>query len=319
MRVFPVEASTGAHAVDQIFWLLFALSAAIIGLVIVLIWVFAIRFRKGSRANREALPAIISRQFEIGWSAGALFLALFIFWWAASAQLGTLVPPADAMEVHVVGRQWMWKVQHAGGAREINALHAPIGRPVKLIMTSQDTIHDFYVPAFRMKTDVLPGRYTQAWFQATKTGEFPIFCAEYCGTDHSMMGGVVTVMTPQDYARWAAVQPQAGSDVMRGQAHYARLGCGGCHGAGQGGARGPSLYGVYGSRMRLADGRTVVADEAWLRDSLIHPERNVVAGWPAAMPSYAGQLDEEGLIDLVSYLKTLRPQLGSVTTARAAP
>ena len=309
MRFFPIAASNGAHRVDAIFFGLFALSAVIILTVIALIWIFAIRFRRGSLANRDPLPGLVSRQFEIGWTVGALFLALFIFWWAASSQLHTLVPPADALEVHVVGRQWMWKVQHAGGAREINALHAPLGRPVKLVMTSQDTIHDFYVPAFRMKTDVLPGRYTQAWFQATRTGDFPIFCAEYCGTDHSIMGGTVTVMTPEDYARWAAVQPLAGSDVLRGQAHYARLGCGGCHGAGEGGARGPSLYGVAGSRVRLADGRAVVADETWLRDMLVHPERNAIAGWPAAMPSYAALLDEEGLIDVVAYLKTLRPGL----------
>ncbi len=318
MRLFPVAASTNAQAVDLIFWGLFALSAVIGLTVIALIWVFGIRFRRGSAANRAPLAAAVGREFEIGWTAGALFLALFIFWWAASSQLRTLVPPANALEVHVVGRQWMWKVQHAGGAREINALHAPLGRPVRLIMTSQDTIHDFYVPAFRMKSDVLPGRWTQTWFEATKLGTFPIECAEYCGADHSTMGGTVTVMTPEAFARWQAVQPLAGSDVARGQAHYARLGCGGCHGAGGRGPRGPSLYGLYGSRVSLADGRTVVADDAWLAEVLVHPERNVVAGWPAAMPSYADALDPEGVIDVVAYLKTLRPGLGPAVAGRSS-
>ena len=318
MRLFPIAASKGAQEVDLIFWGLFALSAAIGLIVIALIWVFGVRYRRGSKANRAALPLVVGREFEIGWTAGALFLALFIFWFAASAQLKTQSPPANALEVHVVGRQWMWKIQHAGGAREINALHAPLGRPVKLIMTSQDTIHDFYVPAFRMKSDVLPGRWTQTWFQATRLGDFPIACAEYCGTDHSTMGGVVTVMTPEAFARWAAVQPLAGSDVTRGQAHYARLGCGGCHGAGGGGVRGPSLYGVYGSRVRLADGRVVTADDTWLQEVLVHPERNVVAGWPAAMPSYADALDPEGVVDLVAYLKTLRPGLDPASPRPAA-
>ena len=318
MNLFPLAASTNAGAVDRIFWGLFAFAGAILLVVFGLIWIFSIRFRRGSGADRRPLSALVSREFEIGWTAGALFLALFMFWWAASAQAPILIPPRDAMEVHVVGRQWMWKVQHPGGAREINALHAPLGRPVKLVMTSQDVIHDFYVPAFRMKQDVLPGRYTQEWFQATRLGTFPIECAEYCGTDHSRMGGVVTVMSPEDYARWEAVQPQAGSDVTRGQALYTHLGCGGCHGAGAGIAqRGPGLFGVYGSTVRQADGRTAVADETWLRGAIVDPERHALAGWPPAMPSYAGQLDEEGLIDLIAWLKTLRPGLGPTRGAPA--
>ena len=311
MNLFPVAASTNAAAIDGIFWGLAAFSAVILLVVFGLIWVFAIRFRRGSKADRTPMTALVSREFEIGWTAGALFLALFMFWWAASAQVPLLIPPKDALEVHVVGRQWMWKIQHEGGAREINALHAPLGQPIKLVMTSQDTIHDFYVPAFRMKQDILPGRYTQEWFKATRLGTFPIECAEYCGTDHSKMGGEVTIMTPDAYARWAAVQPQAGTEVVRGQQIYTRLGCGGCHGAGAGVAqRGPSLFGVYGSAVRLADGRTVTADETWLHGMIVEPDRNALAGWPNVMPSYAGQVDEEGLIDLIAYLRTLRPGLG---------
>ena len=206
-----------------------------------LIWVFAIHYRRGSNARRGPLPQIVSREFEIGWTAGALFLALFLFWWAASANLSALVPPKNALEVHVVAKQWMWKIEHPSGAREIDALHAPLGVPVKLIMTSQDTIHDFYVPAFRMKQDVLPGRYTQEWFTASKLGTYRIECAEYCGTDHAEMGGLVTVMTPDQYAKWTALQPQAGTPAVRGagdlrQAGLRRLPRGGRSGGGAAGA-----------------------------------------------------------------------------------
>lgn len=303
LDVFPGEASTAARGVDIIFWGLTAFSTTIVLIVTTLIVVFAIRYRRGSSAKRGDLPSLVGREVEIGWTVGTLFLAVFIFWWAASNQLGSLVPPKDAIEVHVVGKQWMWKLQHAGGAREINALHAPIGRPVKLILTSQDVIHDFYVPAFRMKTDVLPGRYTQEWFQATKTGIFPIFCAEYCGTDHSRMGGEVTVMRPEDYARWAAAQP-LGDDLARQGAHiYAKLGCANCHG----GKDAPDLNGLFGSPVRLANGRSLTADENYLHDALTQPDRVLVAGFPAAMPSYAKAADEEDLVALIGYLKSLHP------------
>lgn len=303
LDVFPGEASTAARGVDIIFWGLTAFSAAIVLTVVTLIVVFAIRYRRGSSAKRGELPDLIGREFEIGWTVGALFLAVFIFWWAASNQLTALTPPKDAMEVHVVGKQWMWKLQHASGAREINALHVPIGRPVKLILTSQDVIHDFYVPAFRMKTDVLPGRYTQEWFQATKTGTFPIFCAEYCGTDHSRMGGEVTVMRPEDYARWTAAQPNGDDLAAQGGRLYAQLGCGSCHG----GKDAPDLDGLYGSQVRLADGKLLTADESYLHDVVTAPERFPLAGWPQAMPSYAKAADEEDLVALTAYLKSLKP------------
>ena len=301
--LFPVEASVGARSVDAIFWGLTAISTAIVLLVVTLVVVFAIRYRRGSKAKRGDLPEIVNRELEIGWTAGALFLAVFIFWWAASSQLTSLTPPKNALEIHVVGKQWMWKTQHPGGAREINALHAPLGAPVKLIMTSQDVIHDFYVPAFRMKTDVLPGRYTQVWFNATRLGAFPIFCAEYCGTDHSRMGGQVTVMRPEDYARWASANIQGGSLAEQGSAVYARLGCGACHG----GPAAPSLAGLYGSRVSMADGRTLTADEGYLHDAVTQPDKLRLGGWPPSMPSYERAADEEDLVALVAYLKSLHP------------
>ena len=305
------EASTAAGHVDGIFFLLMGISAAVIALVGALIVVFSIRYRRGSNASRGPLPEVISSEFEIGWTAATFFLFLFIFWWAASAQITNVAPPKDAMEVHVVAKQWMWKLEHPSGAKEIDALHVPVGRPVKLIMTSQDTIHDFYVPAFRMKQDVLPGRYTQEWFQATRTGVFPLECAEYCGTDHAKMGGQVFVMTPADYARWSAAQPNGDDLAHQGARLYTQLGCAACHGGGGGGgAQGPSLSNLYGSTIRLADGRMVKVDEQVLHDSLIAPDRYPMAGWPQAMPSYAKAADEEQLIQLVAYLKSLSTRPG---------
>ena len=196
------EASTHAERVDHIFYGLLLLSGSTMLVVFAFIVILAIRYRRGSAAKRGPLPEIVSREFEIGWTSATLFLFAFLFWWAASADLNSLAAPADALEIHVVAKQWMWKTQHPNGAREINALHVPVGKPVRLVMTSQDVIHSFFVPAFRVKQDVVPGRDTEIWFQATKTGVFPLLCAEYCGTDHSMMRGRIVVMRPEDYAEW---------------------------------------------------------------------------------------------------------------------
>src|SRR3954453_446644 len=204
----PEVASTQAAETDTIYFALLALSGVIILVVAALIVVFSIRYRRGSKAERGAMPAVMSRQFEIGWTSATLFLALFIFWWVSSTQLSALVAPKDALEIHVVAKQWMWKTQHANGAREINELHVPIDTPVRLVMTSEDAIHSFFVPAFRMKKDVLPGRYTETWFQATKIGVFHLFCAEYCGSEHSRMAGRIVVVPKEAYSQWVAAQPQ---------------------------------------------------------------------------------------------------------------
>ena len=196
------EATTHAVRVDQIFYGLLVLSGLTLLLVFSLVLVLAIRYRRGSAAKRGPLPEIVSREFEIGWTTATLFLFAFLFWWAASADLSSLSAPANALEMHVVAKQWMWKTQHPNGAREINALHIPVDKPVRLVMTSQDVIHSFFVPAFRVKQDVVPGRETEIWFRATKTGVFPLLCAEYCGTDHSMMRGRIMVMRQEDYADW---------------------------------------------------------------------------------------------------------------------
>ena len=227
--LMPESASAQAVRTDDIYYLLLGISAVIILVVLVLVIGFAIRYRRGSKAKRGAMPAFFSREFEIGWTSATLILALFLFWWAASSQLSALVAPKDALEIHVVAKQWMWKTQHPNGASEINELHAPIDTPVRLVMTSQDVIHSFFVPAFRMKQDVVPGRYTETWFNATKLGVFHLFCAEYCGTDHSRMTGQIVVMSKEDYGRWLSAQPQGDNLANEGAAIFEARGCSGCH------------------------------------------------------------------------------------------
>jgi cytochrome c oxidase subunit II len=206
--LWPPSASEQAVRVDAIFTGLLILSGAIILLVTGLLLVFAVRYRRGSPAHRGKLPTLFSRDAEIGWTTATLFLALFLFWWAGSAQPHVTTPPPGALEIHVKAKQWMWKTRHPNGAREINELHVPLGEAVRLVMTSQDVIHSFFVPAFRLKQDVVPGRLTETWFRATKLGDYRLLCAEFCGTEHPRMDGQVVVMRPEEYARWSAAQPE---------------------------------------------------------------------------------------------------------------
>jgi cytochrome c oxidase subunit 2 len=298
------QASTIAPSVDRIFWVLTALSVAIMGIVGTLVLVFAVRYRRGTDAYRGPLPEIFSREVEVGWTVATLFVALFVFWFAVSAQLPHFLLPTRSLEIHIVAKQWMWKAQHPEGVREIDALHVPLGVPVTLEMTSQDVIHSFAVPAFRIKQDVLPGRYTAVWFQADRVGAYHLFCTEYCGTDHARMTGTVTVMAPDDYGRWLEAQPHAGDLAGEGAQLYVRLGCSGCHGLG---ARvpAPPLAGLYGRPVTLADGSTVTADENYLRDSIMRPEAQTVAGYPAVMPSYRNNASEEQVVALIAYMKAM--------------
>ncbi|MCK8787080.1 cytochrome c oxidase subunit II [Roseomonas sp. NAR14] len=316
--LWPPAASAEAGTVDAIVLLLLGLSGAVLLLVLCLVAGFAIRYRRGSPAKRGALPELVQSEVEIGWTAATLLLALLLFAWAASAQLGEERTQSDALEIHVTARQWMWKAQHPNGAREINALHLPRGEPVRLLMTSEDVIHSFFVPAFRIKQDVLPGRVTQLRFHPTETGEFHLFCAEFCGTLHARMLGTVTVMEPGDYARWRAAQPEGDGLAREGAALFVSLGCAGCHGAGGGGSevgvgatvRAPRLAGLYGRDVPLADGRVVRADEAYLRDSILQPGRDVAAGYAPLMPSFAGLLGEGEVQRLVAYLRERGEQPG---------
>jgi cytochrome c oxidase subunit 2 len=303
------EASTQAVRVDGILAVLVIVSALTLALVFGLLVTFAIRYRRGSDAKRGPLPEIVNREFEVGWTAATFFLFAFLFWWAASADVGALTAPARALEVHVLAKQWMWKTQHANGAREIDELHVPIGRPVRLVMTSQDVIHSFFVPAFRIKQDVVPGRNTETWFQATKLGVFPLLCAEYCGTNHSAMRGRITVMREDEYARWLSAQPEGDDLAHVGAKLFVSQGCSGCH-AGSSAVHAPKLEGLYGRTVQLSDGRQVRADDAYIRESMLQPKRDIVAGYEPIMPSFAGLLDEGEIQSLTAYIRSLGQEQG---------
>jgi cytochrome c oxidase subunit II len=301
---FLSAASDYASEVDGTFWFLVAISCLITLLVASLIAGFSLRYRRGSNVWRGAVPQRTSREVEIGWTAATLFLFLFIFWWAASNQLSALNVPAKASEIHVVAKQWMWRVQQPGGAREINEIHVPVNVPIRLVMTSEDVIHDLFLPALRLKQDVLPNRYTYLWFTATKTGTFHLTCAEYCGTDHSVMAGRLVVMTAPDYARWTNAQPEADDLARQGKELFGALGCSGCHDPASS-IHAPDLRGIYGRAVPLSDGRIVTADEAYIRDSILEPTKDIVAGYAPVMPSFRGIVTEDEMVELIAHVKSL--------------
>lgn len=304
--LLPEQASTVAGQVDAIYLFLVAISVAFTMLAAVLVVVFAIRFRRRPGGPAPEKPHEDSR-LEIAAGAFLLVLLLVLFGWGAKVYFHNTRPPADAMEILVTGKQWMWKLQHPQGRREINSLHIPAGRPIKLTMTSEDVIHSFFIPAFRVKQDVLPGRYTRLWFEANKPGKYRLFCTEYCGTEHSMMGGWVTVLTPADYERWLsgdAAGAAAETPVQAGERLFSQLGCQTCHNAGSG-ALGPNLSGVYGHPVKLADGTEVIADEEYLRESILLSQAKLVAGYAPVMPVFKGLINEDQLIQLIAYIKSL--------------
>ncbi len=302
---FPEQASNLAREVDWIFYALTALCGAVTLLVFVLIMFFCIRYRQGSKASRGDKPRKLVRvSMEIGWTLLPLLIFLAIFVWAADVFFRMSKPPADADEIYVVGKQWMWKIQHPDGRREINELHIPVGRAVKLVMTSQDVIHDFFVPAFRTKQDVLPGRYTTEWFTPTKPGKYHLFCSQYCGTNHATMGGWIYVLKPQEHARWLAQNPSPVSLVAQGERAFHTLGCSGCH-AENSTIRAPLLDGIYGKPVPLSDHTIVIADDQYLRDSILLPNKQIAAGYEPLMPTFQNQISEEDLAALIAYLKSL--------------
>jgi cytochrome c oxidase subunit 2 len=301
---FTTAASDYATRVDHLFYLLSIVSGLVVLLVTGCIVVFFALYYRGSRTKRGDVPEHKTHEIEIGWTVATLFSFLFIFWWAASDQLTALTPPKNGLEIHVVAKQWMWRIQHPSGAREIDELHVPAHTDVRLVMTSQDVIHDLYLPALRLKQDILPGRYTYLWFNATKTGIFHLTCAEFCGTDHSVMAGRLVITSPDDYARWTAAQPEGYDLAHQGAALFRSLGCSGCH-APETTVHAPDLHGVYGRPVQLADGRSLTADEAYLRDCILAPERNRVAGFPPLMPNFSGSVSEGDVVELIAYLKSL--------------
>ncbi len=301
----PEQASTIAARVDGLFLYLTVVTVVFTALIAVLIITFAIRYRR--RPSNE-IPGKVKEffQLEITWSVIPLVLVMIMFFWGANIYFAIAHPPENALEIYVVGRQWMWKLQHPEGQREINTLHIPVDVPVKLIMTSEDVIHSFFVPAFRTKQDVVPGRYTTTWFQATKVGTYHLFCAEYCGTGHSKMIGQVIVMEQADYQSWLASSAD-GSMALEGRKLFSKLQCLTCH-TGTAEARAPLLEALYNKRVVLTDGQVVRADENYLRESILQPAAKVVAGYRPIMPTYQDQITEEELVRVIAYLKSL--QLG---------
>jgi cytochrome c oxidase subunit 2 len=313
--LFPEAASSLAGQVDGLYFFLVAVSAFFTVLIFVTIFIFAIKYRR----QVNPLPTQIegSLPLELTWTLIPLGICMIFFAWGSLIYFQEGRVPRGAMEVYAIGKQWMWKFEHETGQREINQLHVPIGRDVKMIMSSQDVIHSFFVPAFRIKTDVLPGRYTTTWFHATKLGTYHLFCAEYCGTQHSGMIGEVVVMDPSAYQAWLSGGGVMGSLSANGQQLFQQLGCATCHRADTQG-RGPNLAGVFGKPVLLDDGRTVFADENYLRESILNPNAKIVSGFKPIMPTFQGQVSEENLAALVAYIKSL-VQLQQASNRPAVP
>ena len=298
----PVAASSAAGRYDALMLALFILTGLVALVLFFLIIFCCIRYRAGSAASRAHAPTR-GRVMEITWTVTPLLLFLGIFGWAAWDYAALYRAPPEAMPVFVVAKHWMRNLQPANGRREIGELHVPLGQPVRLVMTSQDVIHSFYVPAFRIKQDVLPGRYTSLWFTATAAGEYHLFCAEYCGTDHAHMRGRIVVMNPADFARWLQHGDTQPGLAARGFEAFRRRGCSGCHAAGSS-VHAPLLEGLLGRTVHLQDGRSLVADENYIRDSILLPKKDVVAGFQPIMPSFAGQIDEDELLAIIEYIRS---------------
>lgn len=303
LPLFPAQASSIAARVDALCMFLMAVSVFFAGLIFFLVLYFAIKYRRRSEAEQPR-PIFGDMRLEMLWTLIPLGLTMVMFVWGARLYFTTVTPPTDAMEITVVGKQWMWKFQHPEGQREINELHVPVGRPVKLTMASEDVIHSFFVPAFRIKMDVVPGRYTVTWFEATKPGTFHLFCAQYCGTTHAGMGGRVVVLTPTAYEAWLGGGATGESLATAGERLFQQLGCSTCHRT-DGPGLGPALAGLFGQTVRLQSGATVVADEAYIREAVLYPTAKMVAGYPPIMPTFQGLVSEEGLLQLMAYIRSL--------------
>jgi len=305
LQLLPEQATEYAKQVDALYLFIGAVSLFFTVLFVVLLVWFTIKYRKRPGHEEKTEPPHDHYALELTGGGFLLVLLLVMFFWGAKLFFDAQRPPADAMEVLVAGKQWMWKLQHPSGKKEINTLHLPVGRSIKLTMTSEDVIHSFFIPAFRVKNDVLPGRYTQLWFKPEKEGTYHLFCTEYCGTEHSRMGGFVKVMSAEEYDRWAVDGLSTNeTPVQAGTRLFAELGCIACHRM-DSGALGPNLVNVYGHDVALADGTTVKADEDYLRESILNPQAKIVAGFAPIMPTFQGNVTEEQLGQLIAYLKSI--------------
>ncbi len=296
----PPQGSAVARSVDMLFLFELLVSALSVLLIVTLVVYFAIRYRR--RSDEEVPPYTPThRGLELTWTLGTFFILLIYFFWGAKVYVHAKRPPENATQIYVVGKQWMWKIEHTDGIREINELHVPLGQTVQLIMTSQDVIHDFSIPAFRIKQDVLPGSYVTEWFRPTRIGTYHLFCSQYCGTDHAKMVGRVIVMEPAQYAAWHAGVVPDDPPAAAGQRLFQSYGCASCHGE-----RAPTMAGLYMSHVMLQDGTTVLADDQYLRESLLNATAKIVAGYPPVMPSFRGQLSEQQIMQLLAYIKSLQ-------------
>lgn len=304
---YPERASTFAADVDYLYAFIVGVTVFFtVGISLAVLY-FAIRYR---RRKADEIPVQIegSLALELTWSIIPLIIAMVIFFWGTKLFMEMAKRPPDALPIYVVGKQWMWKIQHPDGRREINSLHVPVGQAFQMIMTSEDVLHSFYIPAFRVKSDVVPGKYSTLWFKATKEGVYHLFCAEYCGTSHSGMRGSVTVMSPAAYEEWINGQVPGApklSMVEAGAQLFAERKCNTCH-EGQPGAQGPLIRGIFGHPVTLANGQTVTADENYIRESILKPQAKLVQGFAPVMPAFAGQLGEEQILQLIAYIKSLK-------------
>ena len=300
--LFPPEASKIAPQMDALYF--FMVLVSLIGLTIVILLVTGFSLLYNKRRHPVAVQIEGSTLLEATWTIIPLGLFLVMFVWGALIYFRVYTPPNNAMNIYVVGKQWMWKAEHPGGQHEINSLHVPIDKPVQLTLISQDVFHSFSIPAFRVKREAIPGRYTTVWFEATIPGTYHLFCTQYCGTDHSHMIGDVVAMTPDDFEKWLAGSTSGSSLAQNGERLFASLSCTACHNS-RPDARGPNLVGVYGSKLTLTSGQSINVDDAYLRQAILNPSENVTQGYAPIMPTYQGQISEEGVIALVSYIKSL--------------
>jgi cytochrome c oxidase subunit 2 len=315
MNLWLPAATVQAVEIDRLLLALLVLTLLILALVFALMLRYMVRYRAGSGLDRGE-EGEKSWKFETTWTAATLVVFFGLFIWGADLYVRMFQPPAEALKIYVIAKQWMWKTEHAGGQRELNALHVPIGRPVQLVMTSEDVIHDFSVPAFRLKHDVLPGRYETIWFTVQAAGTYALYCTQYCGLDHARMVGEVVALPPPQFAHWLEQNAGGGTLAGDGAALFVRYGCSGCHGARGGGetgrvpgtVRAPALAGLYGAAVPLSNGTVVVADDRYLHDAIMQPESQTVAGFAPIMPSFAGLLGEDDILKLIAYIKSLTPQ-----------
>jgi cytochrome c oxidase subunit 2 len=318
---WPDQASTVASQIDFVFNLLNVVTVFFSLLIAAALVYLAVKYRRGAPADRTNAPDE-GLAIELVWTIIPAIICAILFVVATTVYLRQARTPEGTMEIYVVGKQWMWKLQHPEGRWEMNELHVPLGSKVKLTMTSEDVIHSFFVPAFRLKQDVVPGRFTTMWFEPSRIGEYHLFCAEYCGTKHSGMIGTVYVQQPADYAKWLRTGNVKDSMAQRGEKLFRQLGCGGCHGPGSS-VRAPLLNGLYMSSVPIqypnGSTRVIVADQRYIHDAIILPEQEIAGGFKPIMPTFKNQVDESEVLELIEYIKSLSTSNGGRNSSAAEP